>query len=57
VVDGFNHWVNGHRIAPTVLMAVTGLLTWLVMHGWDELQVETSRMTPRNPDPRDLVGI
>jgi hypothetical protein len=56
VVDGFSHWVTGHRIAPAVLVAVTGFLTWFVMHGWGELQVEESRTTPGDPDPRDPVG-
>ena len=54
VVDTSNPWVIGHRIAPAVLVAVTGFLTWFVMHGWDELQVEKSSSTP--PDPRDPVG-
>jgi hypothetical protein len=55
-VDGFNRWVTGHRIAPAVLVAGTGFLTWFVIHGRGELQVEESRTTQGDPDPHDPVG-
>ena len=56
VVDGFNRWVTGHRIAPAVLVAVKALLTWFVKQGWDELKAEKASMKPRDPDPPDPVG-
>jgi hypothetical protein len=56
LVDRFNRWVRGHRIAPAVLVAVTAFLTWFAKQGWDELESEKSRMKTHDPDPPDLVG-